>query len=341
MTRTERLTALVEAAIEYLEEGDLSGAKQKLAQAARIDPQDPDLLTVQASLAMIEGDLDRALELSAKAVERAPEDAHVLIAAADIALATEPERAVDYARRASEVVDEEEDLVNAILLLSEALVATDRPEEAREALSELATSAIDEPGTIIDVANAFIAAEDPTTAELWLRRAIDGDDELAADAWHGIGQCREAKGDHDGMVAAWLETRRRDAALPPAEGAGALSDDQLEEIASEALEALPAQVRDRLANVPILIDDLPSEHLVKDGWDPRLLGIFEGTPMPDQTTVGGAPSVTTIHLYRRNLERLAEGDTDLLAEEIRVTVLHETAHYFGLDDDDLEKIGLD
>ena len=88
-----------------------------------------------------------------------------------------------------------------------------------------------------------------------------------------------------------------------------------------------------------MIDDLPSEDIVADGWDPRILGLFQGTPLPEDVT-GGTPSVTTILLFKKNLERSCT-DKEHLAEEVRVTVLHETAHYFGLDDDDLEKIGLD
>ena len=120
-----------------------------------------------------------------------------------------------------------------------------------------------------------------------------------------------------------------------------LPDDELEAIVTAALEELPAEVHKHLANVPILVDDLPAEHLVQDGWDPRLLGIFEGTPLPEQSSVGGAPSVTTIHLFKTNLERFVGDDKEALSEEIRITVLHETAHYFGLDDDDLAKLGLD
>jgi predicted Zn-dependent protease with MMP-like domain len=83
---------------------------------------------------------------------------------------------------------------------------------------------------------------------------------------------------------------------------------------------------------------MPSEALVGDGIDPRLLGLFQGTPMPDDGAL--APSVTNILLFRGNLQR-ACADADHLAEEIRITVLHETAHYFGLDEDDLEALGLD
>jgi predicted Zn-dependent protease with MMP-like domain/Tfp pilus assembly protein PilF len=346
MTRSDRLITLVEAAVARLDEGDLAGAEQKIAQAARIDPHHPDVLSVSASIAAIEGDLERAIELVAKAVERAPEDVGILINAADLALLGDPETALRYAQRAADLVEEEEELVAVVLILAESHLALDQPAKAREALSELASAVVDDASTILDVAHAYLAAEDPTTAELWLRRLTSassedavGDDTHAADAWHAIGQCREAKGDRPGMITAWLETRKRDAALPPP--AQSLADDDLESNVTAALEELPEEVHAHLANVPILVDDLPAEHLVSEGWDPRLLGIFEGTPLPEQSAVGGVPSVTTIHLYKTNLERFVGDDRDALAEEIRITVLHETAHYFGLDDDDLEKLGLD
>lgn len=341
--RADRLVTLVEAAISRLDEGDIEGAEQKIAQAARIDPHHPDVLSVQASIAALDGDLERALELVGKAVERAPEEVGILINAADLALLADPEVALGYARRAADLVEEEDELVASVLIMAEAHLMLEQPAAAREALAELASAVIDDADTILDVAHAYLAAEDPTTAELWLRRLTPpdaaGDDAHAADAWHAIGQCREAKGDREGMIHAWRETRRRDAALPPP--SLSLSDDDLEAVVTAALAELPAEVHAHLANVPILVDDLPAEHLVDDGWDPRLLGLFEGTPLPEQSAVGGAPSVTTIHLFKTNLERFVGDDRDALAEEIRVTVLHETAHYFGLDDDDLAKLGLD
>ena len=83
---------------------------------------------------------------------------------------------------------------------------------------------------------------------------------------------------------------------------------------------------------------ISSDDIIADGFDPRLLGLFQGTPMPEDGAL--APSVTNILLFKRNLERFAE-DEEHLAEEVRITVLHETAHYFGLDEDDLAAIGLD
>jgi predicted Zn-dependent protease with MMP-like domain len=97
-------------------------------------------------------------------------------------------------------------------------------------------------------------------------------------------------------------------------------------------------VREKLEHVPILIDDVPSAELVAEGFDPRTLGVIEGPTMADAGAV--ATTATHIRLFKKNLERIAH-DLDNLAEEVRITVLHETAHYFGLEDDDLEKIGLD
>lgn len=339
MSRADRLVSLCEDTFARLEDGDLEGARKKVALAARIDPQHPEVLSAQAAIAAIDGELEVAHELLVRALDRAPEHVGLLIQAADLALALDPEEAVTHAKKASGLADEEDDLIAAIMVLAEAQVACERPAEARAALSELATSAIDEPELILDVAHAFLNAEDPTTAELWLRRLTTADEPAASDAWHAIGLCREAKGDRDGMITAWLETRRLDAAGPAANLT--IGDDDLEAIVTATLEELPQEVRDHLANVPILVDDLPDDHLVKDGLDPRLLGLFSGTPLPEQSAVGGVPSITNIHLYRKNLERFAGDDADLLADELRITVLHETAHYFGLDEEALEKLGLD
>ncbi len=338
MSRTDRLTALLDAANDHLDDGDLASARAKHALAARIDRRNPDVLCLDAQLTALEGDLERGLELAQQALELAPEHIHALLTVADLALGVDPELAVEHARKAADLVEDEGDLVAAVLLLADGLCQTDRAAEARGVLAELSSSAIDDPPIMLDIAGALLNAEDPTSAELWLRRLTSTEDEYTAHAWHLLGSAREAKGDKAGMIAAWREVLGRDRAAP---WEPVLSDDDLEAAATAALEELPAEVRARLENVPILVEDLPSDHLIEDGWDPRLLGLFEGTPLPEQSSVGGAPTVTTIHLFRKNIERAAGGEPEAIAEEIRITVLHETAHYFGLDDDDLEKLGLD
>lgn len=337
MSSQDRLFALLEAAHDRLDHGDLAGARAKHAQAERLDGKDPDVRCLGAQLIALDGDLPEAYEQITQVIAAHPEHIHSRLAAADFALGLEPEEAVEHARAALELIDDDGDLIAAILLLADGLVQCERPDEAREALAELASSAIDEPSLILDVAHAHLNAGDPTTSELWARRALD-EDGYRADAFHVIGACREAKGDKGGMVAAWREVLGLDRAelWEPV-----VAVDEFERIAAAALGELPEEVRAHLTNVPILIEDLPSDHLVEDGMDPRLMGVFEGTPLPEQSAVGGVPTITTIHLFRKNLERAGGGDADTIAEEIRTTVLHETAHFFGLDEDQVAELGLD
>jgi predicted Zn-dependent protease with MMP-like domain len=157
-----------------------------------------------------------------------------------------------------------------------------------------------------------------------------------ADLHHLLGAACEDLGDRDGMVAEWLEARRLDVKDDAA--GGALSDTEFARIVQDALDELPPPILERLRNVPVIADDRPSEEMVRDGIDPRILGLFHGLSMPRESTLGPAYP-DTVHLFRRNIERVSADEREL-REEIRVTVLHETAHYFGFDEDELRRLGL-
>ena len=97
-----------------------------------------------------------------------------------------------------------------------------------------------------------------------------------------------------------------------------------------ALDSLPPELTRRIENVAIVVRD---EH----PDDPDLFGLYEGTPLPERgDRAGSLPDRITI--YRRPLEE-SFPDPDELEEEIRVTVLHELAHYFGIDEDRLAELG--
>jgi predicted Zn-dependent protease with MMP-like domain len=119
-----------------------------------------------------------------------------------------------------------------------------------------------------------------------------------------------------------------------------LTEAEMADVAEEALRELPEVARKLVANVPILITDLPAADEVEHGLDPRLLGLFEGTPHSESSAMDGAPHITRILLFRKSLERMAL-DADDLREQIRITLLHETGHFFGMSEEDLARVGLD
>jgi predicted Zn-dependent protease with MMP-like domain len=100
-----------------------------------------------------------------------------------------------------------------------------------------------------------------------------------------------------------------------------------------ALDSLPPRIARALDNVAVVIED-------ENPADPDLLGLYEGVPLPErgQGYAGQLPDRITI--YRIPLEESFEDPAEL-REEIRVTVLHELAHYFGIDEDRLEELGYD
>ncbi|MBX3158294.1 MAG: metallopeptidase family protein [Deltaproteobacteria bacterium] len=338
MSRSDRMRADLDRGFEALESGRLEAAAQIVERCRRIDRRNPDVVALAAAVADADGNVDESLAQYRLLQELRPDDPMPRISIARIELhdLEDPDAALDTLEKAFEFIDDEVDLIEGIYVRAEALLARDEPAQAREALAELSTSVIEDGTLALDLAGLALAAEDFAAARRWIDAAKKADPALAADAAHLLGSVCEDSGDRDGMISAWLETRRLDLAAAP--GHLQISDDEVERIAVATLHELPANIREKLERVPILIDDIPSEDLVQEGFDPRSLGLFTGIPMPEQGEL--APSVTNIRLFKRNLESAAH-DVEHLAEEIRITVLHETAHYFGLDEDDLEALGLD
>ncbi len=101
-----------------------------------------------------------------------------------------------------------------------------------------------------------------------------------------------------------------------------------------ALDSLPPDIAAALDNVAVVVEDENAE-------DPDLFGLYHGVPLPDRGTGYGGQLPDRISIYRFPLEDEFGDDPGVLEEEIRVTVLHELAHYFGIDEDRLEELGYD
>jgi len=99
-----------------------------------------------------------------------------------------------------------------------------------------------------------------------------------------------------------------------------------------ALDELPPNIAAALRNVAVVVEDENSE-------DPDLLGLYHGVPLPERGDMAGMPP-DTISIYRIPLEE-SFPDPGELQDEIRVTVLHELGHYFGLDEDQIAALGYD
>ena len=107
---------------------------------------------------------------------------------------------------------------------------------------------------------------------------------------------------------------------------------QFEALVAEAIDLLPPQLAAATDNVVVQIDD-------RHESEPGLLGLYDGTPLTERGD-GSFLLPDVIWIYRLALCEVCD-DLEHLAEEVRVTVLHEFAHHFGIDDERLTELGWD
>lgn len=107
------------------------------------------------------------------------------------------------------------------------------------------------------------------------------------------------------------------------------------EIYGSVVESLPANLKEAARGVLIIAEDLPPD------WpEDELLGLYDGTPLPERG-IDNQPLVPDrIYLYRIPLMQMCD-NLRQLRKEIRATIIHELGHYFGFDEDELARMGLD
>ncbi len=107
---------------------------------------------------------------------------------------------------------------------------------------------------------------------------------------------------------------------------------RFEELVGDALDAIPPALGELIDNVVILVEDQARE-------DPHLLGVYEGVPHTDRADYGiGFTMPDRIVIYRLPICAMCATEEEVV-EEVSITVVHELAHHFGIDDDELDRLG--
>jgi len=115
---------------------------------------------------------------------------------------------------------------------------------------------------------------------------------------------------------------------------------EFERHVEKAIEALPQEFRERMENLAVVVEELPSAGLLKTLDEPArdLLGLFVGTPLPEKSIEDLPQPPDTVYLFKHNLEVICATREELI-EEIRITLLHEVGHFLGLQEEQLEELG--
>lgn len=110
-----------------------------------------------------------------------------------------------------------------------------------------------------------------------------------------------------------------------------LDADDFEALVVEELDALPDEMTEGLENVVFVVED-------RNASDPTMLGLYEGFALTDRGQYGFGELPDRIILYREALLDFC-ADLDTLRDEIHITLVHEIAHYYGIDEKRLHELG--
>jgi predicted Zn-dependent protease with MMP-like domain len=119
------------------------------------------------------------------------------------------------------------------------------------------------------------------------------------------------------------------------------SDPDFENLLESTIQELPRVFREKLRNIAIVVEDYPSDDLLDSLEVPEgdtLFGLYQGVPLTERGHFEAPLYPDQILIFRRAIEDACDSPEEV-REELRITLMHEIAHFFGMDDDELEEAG--
>jgi predicted Zn-dependent protease with MMP-like domain len=113
--------------------------------------------------------------------------------------------------------------------------------------------------------------------------------------------------------------------------AARMSPQRFDELVSNALDMIPPRLAAAMDNVVVLVE-------ARNPGEPDLLGLYEGIALTERDSWYGGSLPDTITIYRDALLDVSETEADVV-DEVAITVIHEIAHHFGIDDERLHELG--
>jgi len=110
-------------------------------------------------------------------------------------------------------------------------------------------------------------------------------------------------------------------------------------LVEEALDSIPPEFRSRIRNVAVLVEDMPPNQPSPqpEQQRPLLLGLFHGVPTTNKSVFDLPMGPDHIVLYQKNIEAVCSNEAEV-REQIRLTIIHELGHYFGMDESQLKDV---
>jgi len=309
----DRFSAHLDRSWDLISRGETTQALVAARQALDIDAESPEVHNLLGYIHALQGDYEEALECYRQAIELDEWYLEPLLNAAELLAHpdADPSEAIELCRQAAELELSPEELADTLLIEVDALINVGRTAEARDRLA-----AIEEPDDLpiayqVAIGRALLDLGDLVTARPFVERAIDLDPDLP-DAWYASGILARDEGRRVDAVVAFLETRKRDLALPRLPWSRGAAE--VEELARTVVGSLDPAAAAQLADVRIRVVDYPSEEQIRREVDPRQVVLLEG--------VDPARGVfEELWIFTLNLERIS--GPGVPEDELRIYLIAE------------------
>ncbi len=110
-----------------------------------------------------------------------------------------------------------------------------------------------------------------------------------------------------------------------------MSEDRFDELVSDALDLIPGPLARAIDNVVVLVEPSNED-------EPGILGLYQGVALTERDSFYAGSLPDTISIYREPLLEMCASEAEVV-EEVAITVIHEIAHHFGIDDERLHELG--
>ncbi len=297
------------------EQSDWEAAAQAAKQVLADDSQSPEALHLLGYAMALSGEHDEALALYERSIALDDSFVEALLNAAELCNfpLLDFEKALQLCERALPLVENDEELTDALLLKFDALIGLEQTQEATELCKTLPKGPYANPEHELLIGRAFFELKDYVQAEAHLRDA-EARDSTNADAPYYLGMILDEKGDARDATQAFLRSRVLDLNEEPAPWS--LSPEQWQQVVGRAIASLSPHLRSALDPAEVYLAECPGVEVVAEGADPRapvLVDVLDvSTPL------------LRAFLYKRNIERLA-GSGERLESEIKASLERELA----------------
>ncbi|MDI1479015.1 tetratricopeptide repeat protein [Polyangium sp. y55x31] len=323
----DQFSAHLDRGWDLVQRGDTRGAEASARRALELDPNSPEAHNLLGYVAALEGDGEEAIENYRQAIALDDTYLEAMLNAAEVYIHPlgEYDQAIEMCDQALDLAEVDEEIIDALLLKFDALLAKGDTDEAARVVERIPNGPYDNPNHTFLVGRALYEIGQTERAARLVEEAAMKDPRHV-EAYYYLGLVRDERGDMRGATQAFLHARELDIemGLPPwAPGREAFAG-----LAQKAIAGLNPVLRRYVDGADVYVSDVPGMELVAEGVDPRALVLLDGL-MSDDLSRGGrndAPCAR-IFVYAINVARLA-GSVEGIEREISLALEREITATF-------------